>query len=719
MKKFLLSGILLLLITTVQSAPSIWGNRGLFKVEDAKTEQTGLMSLSTYLLTHKTATDTLFGDWVIPTITYDLASFLQIFFSSGQIIKGDAVFPEIWQSEFFSTTRDIVFGGKLGINLIPVLKLGGKVSYVLLQNEILGSVIEKSDGLNWTGLVSLRFSDLYAPLPNLIFNYGEDRNLRNYRAGFEIGSGSAIFVEAVSSTPKVNKIFQNLFDNLTITPGMRLKIGANSYLSSGLLIDVKNRPDFPDYTVILGMSVGSRLLAPAVPNYGTLTGTVTDIKTGAPLSAQISFPDYPKIRPVQSLAQTGIFKVDKLPAKVIYVEVSCDGYQKQIVPITIEPNKVVAYDFRLKPLVTYGVVAGNVYDASTKRPLSAEISLSIPEILPVIADSLTGAFRIDKVPTGITTLHVKKDGYFSKALTILVEEDKVTHNDISLVSSISQGTLTGRISDKITQQPLLAEITFSPEIGMVLNSDSMTGIYRIDLPSGTYTLTVNAEGYIPATKIVLIGNNTLTEQNFELIPKTYRTIFTGKITDKKTSSGLKATISFPNTDLPVIATDSFSGIFYAEIPIGSYLIEVKSEGYIPQNTIIILEKDKVLEKNFELVRKGMAIILKGITFESNKATIKPESYDALQEAGKILLDNPKIKVEIQGHTDNIGSEKYNQVLSEKRAYAVKEYLVKNLGIAADRLIAKGYGSTKPIADNTTEHGRALNRRVEFVILSEE
>lgn len=710
--------LLVLLLGLGQSAPTIWGGRGLLKVEDAQTEQTGLLSLSSYLLVHKTTNDTFFGD-VIPTLTYDLTSFLQIFFSTEQIVKSNVVFPEILQSKFQGLTRNIVFGGKLGINQIPVFKLGGKVTYALPRTDIVGSVIEKLDGLSWMGLASLRFSEIYSPLPNLIFNYGEDKNLRHYRTGIEIGSGSAIFVEAVSHTTKPTQIFQNLLDNLLITPGIRLRIGSNSYLSSGVLMDVKKRPEFPDYTLFLGLSLGMKIAAPPAIKYGTLTGTVTNAKTNEPLSAQINFLDYPQIKPVQSSSRTGIFKVDKLPAKVIYVEVSCEGYQKQVVPITIEPNKVVAYDFRLKPLATYGVVAGSVYDASSKKPLSAEISLSIPQFPLMLSDSLTGAFRIDKVPTGIVTLQVKKDGYFPKAITILVEEDKISQNEISLVPAISQGTLTGKVSDKFTQQPLFAEITFSPEVISMIYSDSLTGIYRVDLPSGDYTMTVKAEEYMPVTKLVLIENNKLTEQNVELIPKILKTIFTGKVTDKKTSKGLKAAITFLNTNLPAITTDSLSGIFYAEIPVGTYFVEVNSEGYIPQNLMVILEKDKALEKNFELVQKGMTITLKGVFFELNKATIKPESYSALQEAGKILIDNPQIQVEIQGHTDNIGSEKYNQILSEKRAQAVKNYLVNNLGISAERLIVKGYGSSKPVADNSTEQGRSLNRRVEFVILKEE
>ena len=82
----------------------------------------------------------------------------------------------------------------------------------------------------------------------------------------------------------------------------------------------------------------------------------------------------------------------------------------------------------------------------------------------------------------------------------------------------------------------------------------------------------------------------------------------------------------------------------------------------------------------------------------------------------ILKENPNIKVEVGGHTDNLGPEKANQKISEKRALSVKKYLMDKFNISGDRLIVKGYGSTKPIADNKTQEGRSKNRRVEFKII---
>jgi OOP family OmpA-OmpF porin len=105
-------------------------------------------------------------------------------------------------------------------------------------------------------------------------------------------------------------------------------------------------------------------------------------------------------------------------------------------------------------------------------------------------------------------------------------------------------------------------------------------------------------------------------------------------------------------------------------------------------------------------------VLKGIQFDTNQSIIKPAMYSILDEVVGVLEKNPDLKVEIQGHTDNIGSADYNMKLSEMRASAVMDYIVKK-GIEADRLSAKGYGLTVPIASNETPEGRAMNRRVQL------
>ena len=105
-------------------------------------------------------------------------------------------------------------------------------------------------------------------------------------------------------------------------------------------------------------------------------------------------------------------------------------------------------------------------------------------------------------------------------------------------------------------------------------------------------------------------------------------------------------------------------------------------------------------------------VLENVLFDFDKAVIKPEAYPLLNEVVAILEKNPNMSVELQGHTDNIGSQEYNMGLSLRRANAVADYL-ESKGISSDRLTTKGFGFSKPVALNGTEFGRSLNRRVEL------
>ncbi len=116
----------------------------------------------------------------------------------------------------------------------------------------------------------------------------------------------------------------------------------------------------------------------------------------------------------------------------------------------------------------------------------------------------------------------------------------------------------------------------------------------------------------------------------------------------------------------------------------------------------------------EAAKKAFQRAMKGIQFQTGKDVILKKSYGVLDDVVKVLKDNPDYNIEINGHTDNVGNEKSNLTLSEKRANAVKRYLEKS-GIDGNRMKAQGFGDTKPIDTNSTAKGRANNRRVEFVV----
>ena len=106
-------------------------------------------------------------------------------------------------------------------------------------------------------------------------------------------------------------------------------------------------------------------------------------------------------------------------------------------------------------------------------------------------------------------------------------------------------------------------------------------------------------------------------------------------------------------------------------------------------------------------------ITQQIHFETNKATIKPDSFAILDAVRDALVQNPKLTLEVQGHTDNVGSAAHNAKLSQARSESVRKYLIGH-GIEPARLVAKGYGLTQPIVPNSTAENRAMNRRVQFI-----
>jgi len=203
------------------------------------------------------------------------------------------------------------------------------------------------------------------------------------------------------------------------------------------------------------------------------------------------------------------------------------------------------------------------------------------------------------------------------------------------------------------------------------------------------------------------------------------TILKGVVTDAKSTQPLEASIDLIDNDknevLATFKSNSASGKYLVTLPSGkNYGIAVKRDGYlfhsenfnIPEGADYAEYTKDVALKKIEI---GSVIILKNIFFDFDKATIRPESANELERLIKLLNDNPTIKIELGSHTDSKGSDEYNMKLSDSRSKSVVDYLI-GKQISASRLVAKGYGETKPIDTNETDEGRQNNRRTEFKIL---
>ncbi len=127
-----------------------------------------------------------------------------------------------------------------------------------------------------------------------------------------------------------------------------------------------------------------------------------------------------------------------------------------------------------------------------------------------------------------------------------------------------------------------------------------------------------------------------------------------------------------------------------------------------------LDSQDDIKKPMIKLEKGKKVVLKGVNFESNKATLTANSASILEKAYNALVANPDVQIEISGHTDSQGSDEYNQALSLRRAQAVKNWLAQR-GIAGNRMMTVGKGEMEPIANNNTKEGRAENRRIEFYV----
>ncbi len=199
----------------------------------------------------------------------------------------------------------------------------------------------------------------------------------------------------------------------------------------------------------------------------------------------------------------------------------------------------------------------------------------------------------------------------------------------------------------------------------------------------------------------------------------------GKVFDKKTLAGLPSSVELTNIHtrniISKVQTDE-EGNYLTALPIGKdYAFNVNRKGYLFYSDNFSLSNhptDSVYNKDVPLqpLEAGAIIVLKNIFFDTKKFELKPESKVELDKVIALLKENPNLKIQINGHTDNVGTSTDNLALSNNRAKAVVGYFLSK-GIVPARLAYKGFGAIKPLAENKTENGKALNRRTELSVIN--
>jgi outer membrane protein OmpA-like peptidoglycan-associated protein len=254
-------------------------------------------------------------------------------------------------------------------------------------------------------------------------------------------------------------------------------------------------------------------------------------------------------------------------------------------------------------------------------------------------------------------------------------------------------------------------------LGAAINTRGNDGFFTVQA-SGRYA-------YMVSSHNSLGGDDILRLRLPEAIRPNPVVLISGNVIDSKSRKPIGAEITYrdlaSDQEVGVASSNPADGSYKIVLPAGRlYSFMADEHGYYAvSDNLDVKELKEYREIRRDLyltpIEVGATIRLNNLFFDFAKADLRAESYPELNRATKFLNDNPGIAIEVAGHTDNVGSDEANRKLSDDRARAVKEYMIAQ-GVTPERIVSKGYGESRPVAANTTDEGRQLNRRVDFTIV---
>ena len=245
------------------------------------------------------------------------------------------------------------------------------------------------------------------------------------------------------------------------------------------------------------------------------------------------------------------------------------------------------------------------------------------------------------------------------------------------------------------------------------------GLLQGRFATGQYRVSATKNGYYPSDTVIQsvedFSFDTL-RLALERIPAPIVYTLCMNIYDVDTREPIEAAVrltTLSDTTVLYAAQSSDDGFIETPLTEGNYIAHLSATGYMSKDDTIRFVRDTA-DVYLQHIKEGIKVKIENLFFATNKTYILPQSEQAMSDLAQFLLENPSVTIHIIGHTDAVGTDEANQILSEGRANAVRADLIKR-GVAAERMTAEGRGEREHVADNDTEEGRQLNRRVEFVI----
>jgi outer membrane protein OmpA-like peptidoglycan-associated protein/Tol biopolymer transport system component len=386
----------------------------------------------------------------------------------------------------------------------------------------------------------------------------------------------------------------------------------------------------------------------------------------------------------------------------------------------------VTIPFKFRQFVN-NVVQGFVTDTDSKAGIGVDVivtdALTSEQVLQMESNESDGRYTL-VLPVGRNfNIEFRKEGYSSHTHFVDLREVK-KYQEISVnVSLFKSVRLEITVDDRELFEPVVARIKVNErgknEYLREVRTNARTGSVILDLPIGkTYEILVSAQ-HFKDSKLSFHSDGLIIYRDFkkyvDLIPEKFEVPI--NVTDLSNNSKVKSKVLLKNkTRGEVIEVE---GNTVVSLRSGDrYEVEVTSDqGYAFNSTTLDLTEGK-MQPIFVTLQKldvNAKLALRDINFETNSDLLTDVSFTELNRVIKLMQENPHLKMEVAAHTDDKGSKEYNLILSNKRASSVMKYLTAS--VPADRLLSKGYGEDAPKVENKSEEARAINRRVEMRVLS--